>query len=204
MPKPIIALDADGVLLDYHAAYRQAWFRAFQVMPEVKDEDAYWPIDRWSVRQLTGQELQHFRSFFDEQFWGTIPAISGAVDACKSLKEAGFDLICVSAIESRFQQNRLENLVNEGFPIRAVIATNGEDGEISPKAKSLCEINPVVFVDDFLPYHRGVPSTIHKALILREINGSPNVGDELKLIDSTHNDLSAFANWWLINGNSSV
>ena len=204
MPKPIIALDADGVLLDYHAAYRQAWFRAFQVMPEIKDKDAYWPIDRWTVCHLTGKELQHFRSFIDQQFWGTIPAISGAVDACKSLKEAGFDLICVSAIESRFQQNRLENLINEGFPIEVVMATDGTDGEISPKAKSLCEINPVVFVDDFLPYHRGVPSTIHKALILREINGSPNVGDELKLIDSTHNDLSAFANWWLINGNSSV
>nr|WP_315468621.1 HAD family hydrolase [uncultured Undibacterium sp.] len=197
MPKPIIALDADGVLLDYHAAYRQAWFRAFQVMPEVKDEEAYWPIDRWSVRQLTGQELQHFRSFFDEQFWGTIPAISGAVDACKSLKEAGFDLICISAIESRFQQNRLENLIDEGFPIRAVIAADGKDREISPKAQSLREINPVVFVDDFLPYHRGVPSSIHKALILREVNGSPNVGDELKLVDSTHKNLSKFVDWWL-------
>ncbi|MFZ6799248.1 HAD family hydrolase [Undibacterium sp. Di24W] len=171
-------------------------------MPEIKDKDAYWPIDRWAVCQLTGKELRHFRSFFDEQFWGTIPAISGAVDACKSLKEAGFDLICVSAIESRFQQNRLENLINEGFPIRSVIATDGKDGEISPKAKSLREINPVVFVDDFLPYHRGVPSTIHKALILRETNGSPNVGDELKLIDSTHNDLSTFVECWLIDKNS--
>jgi phosphoglycolate phosphatase-like HAD superfamily hydrolase len=199
MPKPIIALDADGVLLDYHAAYRQAWFRAFQVMPEIKDKDAYWPIDRWAVGQLTGKDLQHFRSFFDEQFWGTIPAISGAVDACKSLEEAGFDLICVSAIDSRFQQNRLENLINEGFPIRAVIATDGKDGKISPKAKSLCELNPVVFVDDFLPYHRGVPSSIHKALILRETNGSPNVGDELKSVDSTHINLSAFVEWWRIN-----
>lgn len=200
MIKPIIALDADGVLLDYHAAYRNAWYRAFQVMPEIKDKDAYWPIDRWSVRHLTGKELQHFRSYFNEQFWRTIPAIPGAVDACKSLREAGFDLICVSAIESQFQKARLENLINEGFSIKAVIATDGKDGEISPKVKSLLEINSVAFVDDFLPYHRGVPSTIHKALILRETNGSPNVGDELKLIDSTHNDLSTFVKWWLING----
>lgn len=29
MFKPIIALDADGVLLDYHVAYRSAWHKAF-------------------------------------------------------------------------------------------------------------------------------------------------------------------------------
>lgn len=202
MSRPTIALDADGVLLDYHTAYRQAWFRAFKVLPDVKDKDAYWPIDRWTVRSLNANELKYFRSFFDEFFWRTIPAISGAVDACKRLNEAGFKLICVSAIESRFRQARLENLINEGFPIDAVIATDGDVHEISPKAQALLKLNPAAFVDDFLPYHRGIPSTIHKALILRETNGSPNVGDELKLIDSTHKDLSTFVDWWLLNEKS--
>jgi hypothetical protein len=30
--------------------------------------------------------------------------------------------------------------------------------------------------DDFLSYLRGIPDNIHAALILREPNGSPNVG----------------------------
>jgi phosphoglycolate phosphatase-like HAD superfamily hydrolase len=199
MPRPTIALDADGVLLDYHAAYRQAWFRAFKVLPDVRDKDAYWPIDRWSVRSLNGNELKYFRSFFDERFWRTIPAISGAVDACKRLKDAGFDLTCVSAIESKFRQVRFENLINEGFPIDAVISTDCDAHEISPKAQAIQKLNPVAFVDDFLPYHGGIPSYIHKALILRETRGSPNVGNELKLIDSTHKDLPTFVDWWLLN-----
>ena len=29
MRRPVIALDADGVLLDFHLAYAEAWERAF-------------------------------------------------------------------------------------------------------------------------------------------------------------------------------
>lgn len=32
--KQVIALDADGVLLDYNLAYAYAWKNAFGVMPE--------------------------------------------------------------------------------------------------------------------------------------------------------------------------
>ena len=79
---PVIALDADGVLLNYHAAYRQAWERAFGYLPESRDSMAYWPIDRWDVRHLEGVELDQFRASFDQDFWASIPAIPGAVSAC--------------------------------------------------------------------------------------------------------------------------
>lgn len=199
MVKPIIALDADGVLLDYHVAYRSAWEKAFNHCPALKDPNAYWPIDRWNVRKLDGDELVHFRRFFNEEFWRTIPAIVGAIDACNQLHNAGFELVCVSAIESKFENARLENLMNLGFPIRRVIATSGTTGAMSPKAAALSLLNPLVFVDDFLPYHRGVSPTIHRALITRETNGSPNLGTELDNIDSSHQDLRTFSNWWLEN-----
>jgi len=35
--KPIIALDADGVLLDYHHAYARAWAEAFGHPPALRD-----------------------------------------------------------------------------------------------------------------------------------------------------------------------
>lgn len=199
MVKPIIALDADGVLLDYHVAYRNAWEKAFNHSPALRDPNAYWPIDRWDVRKLEGEELVHFRRFFDEEFWKTIPAIIGAVDACNQLHDAGFELVCVSAIESKFKNARLENLMNLGFPIRRVIATSGTTGAMSPKAIALNLLKPVVFVDDFLPYHRGVSPTIHRALITRETNGTANIGPELDEIDSSHQDLHTFSNWWLEN-----
>lgn len=199
MTKPIIVLDADGVLLDYHVSYRIAWQRAFQHLPRLKDANAYWPIDRWDVRKLYGDDLTHFRSFFDDTFWRTIPAIPGALDACNRLHDEGFELICVSALESRFENARLDNLQSLGFPIHRVIATPNSNGTISPKAKVLNSLQPVAFADDFLPYHRGVSKKIHKALITRETNGSPNIGADLKEVDSIHNSLAKFAAWWFAN-----
>ncbi|PRC92308.1 5' nucleotidase, NT5C type [Solimicrobium silvestre] len=193
----IIALDADGVLLDYNAAYRLAWERAFGLLPDLRDKNAYWAIDRWDVSRLDGMELIKFRACFDEQYWKSIPAIPNAVKACEELCSAGYELVCVSAIESQFQHARLQNLQECGFPIERVIATSGSNTGISPKAAALRELNPIAFVDDFLPYLRGIPDDIHAALIMREPNGSPNLGGELNLAHSLHPDLQAFASWWL-------
>ncbi|OWW21148.1 HAD family hydrolase [Noviherbaspirillum denitrificans] len=195
--KPIIALDADGVLLDYHRAYAGAWAKAFGAMPAIRDPLAYWPIDRWEVRRLTGDELDQFRTCFDHHYWSTIPAVAGAVEACHELNEAGYELVCVSAIEPQFESARLQNLRDCGFPIARVFATSNSTAAVSPKAEALRNIKPVAFVDDFLPYLRGIPAEIHAALVLREPNGSPNIGDDLVLAHSQHRDLRAFANWWL-------
>ncbi|MBC3879701.1 HAD family hydrolase [Undibacterium sp. FT79W] len=195
--KPIIALDADGVLLDYHEAYRYAWNKAFDVMPAIRDPQAYWPIDRWNVRRLVGEELAHFRASFDQDFWSTIPAINGAVDACLRLHDAGYELVCVSAIEAQFQAARLQNLRDCGFPIQRVIATASTGTHTSPKAAALQELHPIAFVDDYLPYLRGIPSHIHSALVLREPNGSPNIGEDQAVVHSRHADLAEFATWWL-------
>ena len=195
--KKIIALDADGVLLNYHEAYRQAWGRAFGILPRVVDPDAYWPIDYCDVRRLSGAELNYFRRYFDEAFWSTIPAIPGAINACFRLKNAGFNLVCVSAIEQKFCDARSENLKSLGFPIDFVIGTSNEANQGSPKAAALNELSPIAFVDDYLPYHFGVPSSIHKALIVRSPNGSPNFGDGLSCVDSTHRCLADFTEWWL-------
>lgn len=195
--KPRIALDADGVLLDYHVAYRQAWAKAFGTLPAVRDPQAYWPLDRWDVRRLEGAELATFRDCFDHLYWSSIPAIPGALDACHALVAAGYELVCVSAIEAGFHGARLKNLRDVGFPIERLIATANDGGEVSPKAAALHELKPVAFVDDFLPYLRGIPSDVHAALILREPNGSPNTGENLVWAHSRHRDLADFAKWWL-------
>jgi len=44
MARRIIALDADGVLLDYGLAYAGAWQKAFGTYPAERDPLAYWPI----------------------------------------------------------------------------------------------------------------------------------------------------------------
>ena len=41
MARPLIALDADGVLLDFHLGYAGAWARAFGTLPAERDPFAY-------------------------------------------------------------------------------------------------------------------------------------------------------------------
>ena len=193
----LIALDADGVLLDYNLAYASAWERAFGVRPQLRDPQAYWAIDRWGVERLAGERLDQLRACFDEQFWSTIPAIAGAVAACQRLSQAGFELVCVSAVQPQYADARLRNLQAHGFPIERVHATSSAGAGRSPKAAALEQLRPAAFVDDYLPYFQGVPGDMHLALVLRQSGGSPNVGPELAHVHSTHADLAAFADWWL-------
>jgi len=197
MPKPLIALDADGVLLDYNVAYARAWERAFGHHPVERDASAYWAMDRWAVERLKGARLEHFRACFDHGFWSTIPAIEGALEASHALVDAGYKLVCVSALDSDFEGARMTNLRSLGFPIERVIATSANAGPMSPKAAVLGALMPVAFVDDYLPYLHGVPQRIHTALILRQTTGSPNVGPTLSDARSQHADLAGFAKWWL-------
>ncbi|MBX3655628.1 MAG: HAD family hydrolase [Ramlibacter sp.] len=196
MSRGIIALDADGVLLDYGLAYAGAWQRAFGTYPLERDPLAYWPIDRWQVEHLEGALLDKFRGAFDSKFWASIPAVPGAIQACEQLAAAGFELICVTALPEEFREARERNLHEHGFPIDMVHATGNIATPASPKADTLNTLRPVAFVDDFLPYVVGVNAEIHRALITRAVNGSPNSGELLVHTDSKHTDLLAFANWW--------
>jgi hypothetical protein len=194
----VICLDADGVLLDYTAAYGQAWERAFGTQPTVANPQAYWPWDYWGVGRLSGETLNCFRSVMDEEFWSTIPLIDGVAQACRKLQDASFTLVCVSAIESKFQPARVTNLRDFGIPMPVIATGRDGNGKLSSKAAAISTmpIAPVAFVDDYLPYFEGIPPTVHKALIQRGLFGTPNVGPGLKAIHSTHSNLLEFANFW--------
>lgn len=196
MGKGIIALDADGVLLDYNLAYASAWARSFGDYPKEKDPHAYWAIDRWEVERLSGERLDQLRASFDESFWESVPPVQGAVQACHALRAAGFDLVCVTALPARFASARQSNLHKSGFPIDRVIVTDNVASDQSPKAAALHALKPVAFVDDYLPFMVGVHPDIHSALIMRAINGSPNSGEHMQSVASTHGSLLEFSGWW--------
>lgn len=196
--RPRIALDADGVLLDFNLGYAGAWERAFGHYPQEADPQAYHPFDRWQVPRLDDTGRAHFRLHFDDDFWSTLPPIEGAVQACERLHAAGFELVCVSALSQRFEARRLRNLRDLGFPIDRVLATGNVAGGRSPKALAIDALQPLAFVDDYLPYLRGIDPAVHTALVLREPNGSPNTGDEVsRLARSLHRNLADFADYWL-------
>ena len=67
----------------------------------------------------------------------------------------------------------------------------------SPKAEVLNSRELAAFVDDYAPYFMGVTGPVHKALILREPDGSPNDVGSVGLADSTHRNLLEFCQWWM-------
>ncbi|WP_294767604.1 HAD family hydrolase [uncultured Rhodoferax sp.] len=192
----ILAVDCDGVLLDYNAAYAGAWRRAFGETPRLVNPDAYWARDRWAVHKLEGADLAHFHSVFDETFWSNIPAISGALEACELLTSLGLELVCVTAMEPQFASARRRNLQNLGFPIQRVMATSGAVNGINPKASVVNAIKPVAFVDDFAPYLVDIDAGTHLALVERESAGGPNTGPLLQETHSRHLNLLQFALRW--------
>lgn len=193
----IITLDADGVLLDYSASYAKAWERYSGLEPMEHQPHAYWPMERWGAPLLEGSDLEDFRREFDEAFWGALPAIPGALQACQLLVQHGYELVCVTALDERFGQARRRNLQSLGFPIERVITTSMDASQGSPKAPVLRALQPVAFVDDFGPYFAGVAPEIHKALVMRNSYGSPNTPEIVELADSSHPDLLGFARWWV-------
>ena len=195
--RPLLALDGDGVLLDYLEGYAEAWREAFGTRPAIRDPLGYGPLERWDVPRLDVEVRARFRQYFGTKFWSSVPAISGAVEASLRLHDAGFELVCVTALDAEFEASRLKNLRALGFPIERVYATPHDGGPRSPKADMLAELRPAAFVDDYLPYLRGVPPDVHTALITRGATGGPNEGPELALAKSMHVDLAEFADFWL-------
>ncbi len=189
-------LDCDGVLLDYHEAYQRAWKKAFGGDCALRNPNAYWARDRFDVPLLDQPGRAYFNQSRGEDFWSSMLPIGGALDACNRLVSAGHRLVCVTAVDSHYQSARIRNLQACGFPIDAVIAAPDSGNGINPKAAPLARLAPAAFVDDFAPYLRDLPAGIHRALILRETEGSPNVGELLTLADSTHLNLAKFATAW--------
>jgi len=194
-----VVLDCDGVLLNYRNAYPRAWHRAFGAWPALKDPDAYFPHHVWDTPWLPpGSDLNKFKAAFDEEFWSSLKPMPGALAACELLVEAGFELVCVTALDARFQAARQKNLQNLGFPLKRVIATGSKSKNgISPKARAILDHpGAVAFVDDYAPYFRGI-DRVHRALIHGAPNGSPNVGPDAGLAHTSHKDLYEFARWWI-------
>lgn len=192
-----IAIDADGVLLNYREGYGMAWERAFGKKPPIKHPEGYHATHYWDVPTLDFKEYQHFsRVGFCEEIWETMPALEGAVEACEILQEKGFELHCVTALSPKWQAARAKNLESHGFKFTAVHAV-GSDADGNPKLKKLTELKPDAFVDDYLGYMQGVPDNVWKALIDVHHHNSPNrVGSWVTLPNSRHDSLLDFAKFW--------
>lgn len=197
------AFDCDGVLVDYHEAYRRAWLAAFGEALQEREPQAYHASVRWGARFLERhEERRHLRSYMDSTFWRTMTAMPGAVEACDIFHRGlGYELVAVTALEECYQRERMMNLLDLGMPISQVICTGGgeDDAPISPKARVINALGSEGldgFAEDCAPFLRGINPGVHLALIMAGHIGSPNVGADLALAHTTHPDVLDVAHYW--------
>lgn len=194
--KRIIALDADGVLLNYNRAAFHVWTRAFGQEPTVKDPNAYHFRNAYNI-DLTDPEInsQYYRTFA-KTGWRSMEALPHALEGCQMLKDMGYELHVVSSMPGAFQAQRHANLLDLGMPIESVTATGRAKGGGNPKLEALLAMAPVAFVDDLLSNFEGVHDKMHCALLHWDSVDNPNEAHEYRMKASSHPNMVDFAQYW--------
>lgn len=149
LSRPIAAVDADGVMLDYNHAFGERWMAHFGVTLVPREPRAYHATNYWGVTTPPREDL--FWASFDATGWKTMRPLPGAVEACQRLRAAGFEVVCVSSMPAHRAADRLANLQALGFPIARLVATGSAKTEgANPKKEAIEALKPVWFVDDEL------------------------------------------------------
>ena len=152
LPEPIIALNCDGVLLDYRRTYGQIYEKA------------------------------KFDEQWDNEGWRSMPMHDGALEACHLLHNAGYELVCVTAMPARFIEHRLENFRAHGFPIDRVISSgyDAHNFHHNPKRRIIEELNPVIFVDDLRRNFKDIQGVRTKLIFIdHQCPDDPNANEQI-------------------------
>jgi phosphoglycolate phosphatase-like HAD superfamily hydrolase len=188
----LIALDADGVLLDYNRAFGMLWCDYFGCELEIVEPKAYHATNFWGVEPP--DKGHEFWNYFDHHGWHAMPAMEGAVEACLALAREGHDLVCVTSMPTHRAGERLANLQALGFPIERVIATgSAADAGANPKKEAIEALCPDWFVDDELRKLKDLAPDICLALVDPGHPDCPNAGQQRRHLAMTVPSLAEFA-----------
>lgn len=189
--KPIIALDCDGVLLDYNHMFGIVYEKAFGIKPKIINCQAYHATNYYDL-SMNEEEKDIFYSVFDKEGWKEMKALPKAIEAVDKLDELGFEIVCVTAMPCYAQKDRLYNLKNLGFKIDQVIATGGSIDGKNPKKKFIEQLNPIYFVDDLMHNFQEINNETKFVLIEWKTFDNPNDGQDLALAHYKHDNLYNF------------
>lgn len=164
-----IALDCDGVILDYNYTWGKilSQFLNKQILPKKVAYFAYNVFDY----ELSPEETKKFHDIFHEHGWSQMQALQGALEAIKILQKKKFEIHIVTSIPQEAHLYRKQNLQNLGVNFSS-LHTVGFHHDINPKKDIINNMNPVYFVDDLLQNFEGIHSTTSCVLI--DIPGEDN------------------------------
>lgn len=157
MTNRTIAIDADGVILDFLKQWEVAAMKLFGRTIE-RQTSEYDLAVRYGMSHEDKSKLWRF--FHEDGHWASIPALPGAVGAVHALLEANYDVHVVTAITPDILNQRRDNFRAIGLADLPIHCVDGR------KYGKLLDLKPLMFVDDN-PLHieeahaAGVPRIIH-------------------------------------------
>lgn len=143
-----IALDCDGVILDFVSAFKNTAENALG-RKVVSTNNTYDIGKRFGLTKVETAAV--FDTFYSGRGWANLPPLPGAVDSCQGLIESGqFRVVIVTAIDEKFLDDRIENLESFGIFPEEVYCV-GTDSNHS-KSDAYIKEQPIAVVDDRLHY----------------------------------------------------
>lgn len=132
--------------------------------------------------EMNDEEKAEFDRQWDSEGWRSMPIHDGAIDACHLLHNAGYELVCVTAMPSRFIEHRRENFRAHGFPIEQVLSSgyDAHNFHFNPKRRIIEELNPVIFVDDLRRNFKDIQDVQTKFVFIdHQCPDDPNANEQI-------------------------
>lgn len=159
-----IALDVDGVLLDFMPAFDKAaeivLGRKISVQQDEDKMDHYYLKNRIQEPQERIDEILEYMQ--TSRMYAQLEAFKGVKEAIDKIKSANFEIYIVTALPEKAKEMRLENLKNVLNLVPKEIFCVGMG---LSKAEVLEQLRPDVFIDDRVDYLVSAPFIYHLALI---------------------------------------
>lgn len=160
----VIALDVDGVLLNFMPAFDQAASeflkRPINVQKNEYQMDYYHLGKRVQATDEEGaQILQHM---IKTKMYENLQPLEGVKEALEAIKAEGFKIIVVTALPEEAREMRLNNLKNilDLVPDEMYCVGMGMS-----KGDTLKKVNPDIFIDDRIDYLASASFIYHTAWV---------------------------------------
>ena len=160
----VIALDVDGVLLDFMPAFEKAAEEVFGRKMDIHKDEYKMDYYHLSKRINTSEEevAKVLNYMIETGVYANLKPLPGAIEAVKAIQEAGFKIAIVTALPEAAKESRLLNLKNYLGLVPDEIHCVGMG---MSKGDKLREINPDVFIDDRIDYLASAPFIYHLAWV---------------------------------------
>lgn len=163
-----IALDVDGVLLDFTKACDEYVKKNLGIDPIKKLDGFNLNITSMQTRYgLSSDEevLILLNKMVADGFYKNIPAFEGVKEAVDKIKSLGYKIVVITAIHDGAKDDRLENL--EKFlnliPDEIYCVGMGKS-----KSQIIKEVHPDIFIDDRIKYLKGGDKVFHSVWVDQE------------------------------------